>query len=161
MVSAQAAYHSREIAAAERHARQSIAVDPNFWAGHLNLAQALAAQGRFEDALAAASEAFRLAGNSKGLTHQAYMLGRMGRGAEALELLRAFQEAGSVVPPYEIALIHAGIGKADAVFEWLEKAYAVRDVHLVFLPVDPKMDAFRGDPRFQALLDRCGFMQRR
>jgi DNA-binding winged helix-turn-helix (wHTH) protein/TolB-like protein len=161
MVSAQTAYSSRDFAAAERHSRQSIAVDPNFWAGHLNLAQALAAQGRFEDALVAASQAFRLAGNSKGLTHQAYVLGRMGRGVEALELLHTFQEAGSRVPPYEIAVIHAGIGKADAVFEWLEKAYAVRDVNLVFLPVDPKMDSFRGDPRFQALLDRCGFMQRR
>jgi hypothetical protein len=43
------------------------------------------------------------------------------------------------------------------VFAALEKAYAVRDVNLVFLPVDPKMDPFRVDARFQTLLDRCGF----
>ena len=54
MVSAQTAYHSRDFAAAERHARQSIALDPNFWAGHFQLAQALAGQRRLEEALAAA-----------------------------------------------------------------------------------------------------------
>jgi hypothetical protein len=34
-----------------------------------------------------------------------------------------------------------------------------RDVHLVFLPVDAKWDAYRDDPRFEALLARCGFMR--
>jgi hypothetical protein len=32
-----------------------------------------------------------------------------------------------------------------------------RDVHLIFLTVDPKWDPYRGDPRFEALLARCGF----
>jgi hypothetical protein len=35
-----------------------------------------------------------------------------------------------------------------------------RDVHLVFLPVDAKWDAYRPDPRFTALIDRCGFARR-
>ena len=39
----------------------------------------------------------------------------------------------------------------------LDKAYAARDVHLIFLPVDPKWDPYRGDSRFEALLARCGF----
>ena len=41
--------------------------------------------------------------------------------------------------------------------EWLERSYQDRDVHLVFLPVDPKWDSFREDGRFQALLRRCRF----
>jgi hypothetical protein len=40
---------------------------------------------------------------------------------------------------------------------WLAKAYGARDVHLIYLPVDPKWDPYRVDPRFQALLTRCGF----
>lgn len=43
----------------------------------------------------------------------------------------------------------------------LEKAYAVRDANLVFLPVAPQLDRFHADPRFQALLDRCGFTRKR
>jgi DNA-binding winged helix-turn-helix (wHTH) protein/Flp pilus assembly protein TadD len=161
MVSAQTAYNARDFAAAERHARQSIAIDPNFWAAYVNLAQALAGQHRLEEALVASGEAERLAGNTKGLTRRAYVLGLMGRKAEAQQLLRDFEQSTRVLPPYELAVVSAGLQDADGVFAALEKAYAVRDVNLVFLPVDPKMDPFRPDPRFQALLDRCGFTRNR
>lgn len=53
-----------------------------------------------------------------------------------------------------------GIGDVDHPFAWLEKAYIVRDVNLVFLPGNPKMDPLRADSRIQALLDRCGFTRR-
>ena len=66
MVSAQTAYNSKDFPAAEQYARHSIALDPNFWAGHVQLAQALAGQGRLEEALAAADESNRLAQNAKG-----------------------------------------------------------------------------------------------
>jgi len=160
MVSAQTAYQSRDYADAERHARQSIALDPNFWAGHFNLAQALAGQGRLQEALAAASESHRLAPNAKGLW-RGYVLGLMGRRAEAQKLLRDFEQTRPLVAPYEIAAVHAGLNDANGVFAALEKAYAVRDVNLVFLPVDPIWDPFRADARFQALLDRCGFTRQR
>jgi hypothetical protein len=56
-----------------------------------------------------------------------------------------------------MALVYAGLGEREAVFEWLDKAYAARDVHLIFLPVDPKWDPYRADARLEALLARCGF----
>jgi DNA-binding winged helix-turn-helix (wHTH) protein/TolB-like protein/Tfp pilus assembly protein PilF len=160
-LSAQTAYNARNFAMAERHARQSLAIDPNFWGGYVNLGQALAGQGRYEEALVAIAEGYRLAGNAKGLTRRAYVLGRMGRTAEAKELLGELEEATRPVPPYEIAAVHAGLGDANRAFAWLEKAYAARDANLVFLPVDPKMDPIRGDARFQALLDRCDFTRPR
>jgi len=61
------------------------------------------------------------------------------------------------VPPAAFALVHAGLGNADAMFAWLGRAVDARDVHLVFLPVDAKWDRYRADPRFAALLARCGF----
>jgi len=36
-------------------------------------------------------------------------------------------------------------------------AFDVHDVHLIYLPVDPKWDPDRLDLRFEALLVRCGF----
>jgi hypothetical protein len=53
--------------------------------------------------------------------------------------------------------VHAGLGEHDRAFEWLEKAYTARDVHLAFLHVDPRWDAYRSDPRFVDLVARCGF----
>ena len=61
------------------------------------------------------------------------------------------------MPPAAMALVHAGLGETTELFEWLDQASAAHDVRLIYLPVDPKWDPYRNDPRFVALLDRCGF----
>jgi len=58
-----------------------------------------------------------------------------------------------------MALVHAGLGQRDSAFDYLDRAYAVRDVHLVFLLVVPKWDELREDPRFRRLVERCDFMR--
>ena len=95
------------------------------------------------------------------LIQVAYVLGRMGRTTEARELLGDLEQATRPIPPYEIAAVQSGLGNANRAFAWLEKAYAARDANLVFLPVDPKIDPIRGDARFPALPDRCGFTRLR
>ena len=82
---------------------------------------------------------------------------------EARDFIATLETASRTqyVPPYAIALAHAGLRNRDAAFEWLERAYQAHDVHLVALPTDAKWDAFRDDPRFAALVARCGFMTRR
>jgi hypothetical protein len=56
-----------------------------------------------------------------------------------------------------MALIHAGLSVDDAMFACLDRAYQARDVHLVFLTVDPKWDPHRAHAKFRALLGRCNF----
>jgi hypothetical protein len=51
----------------------------------------------------------------------------------------------------------AALHRTDAMFQWRDRAYDARDVHLVFAPVDPKWDPYRGDRRFQEVMSRCGF----
>ena len=88
-----------------------------------------------------------------------YVLARMGRTAAAREAVEALTQPSPAryVPPYAAALVYAGLGDRTAVFDALEKAYAARDVHLMYLPVDMKWDPYRMDPRFVGLLARCGF----
>jgi TolB-like protein/Tfp pilus assembly protein PilF len=57
---------------------------------------------------------------------------------------------------YEIALIYVGLKENDNAFEWLEKAYEVRDKGLTYLKIDPCLDPLRSDPRFKELVKRVG-----
>jgi TolB-like protein/DNA-binding winged helix-turn-helix (wHTH) protein/Flp pilus assembly protein TadD len=159
-MSSQIEFQARDYAAALESARRAIALDPEFWIGYIMQGQALDGLNRTEPAIESLVQAGRFSGqNSKTLAFRGYVLAKAGRTAEAREVLKTLRTAagGRYVPPYAMALVHAGLGERDAVFEWLERAYSARDVHLIFLPVDPKWDDYRQDARFVALLSRCGF----
>jgi TolB-like protein/DNA-binding winged helix-turn-helix (wHTH) protein/Flp pilus assembly protein TadD len=159
-LSSQVAFQARDYADALQHANHAIALDQEFWIGHQMRGQALEQLGDDDLALKALASAARLSGqNSKPISLTGYILGRSGRTDDARDLLGALEMASRqrYVPPYALALVHAGLGDADAAFEWLDRAYAARDVHLMFLTVDVKWDRYRTDPRFGDLLARCGF----
>jgi len=60
------------------------------------------------------------------------------------------------VPPYDVAVIHAGLGERDRALAGLEKSLAAHDPETMILPVDPRLDSLRGDPRFATLLRKMG-----
>jgi DNA-binding winged helix-turn-helix (wHTH) protein/TolB-like protein/Tfp pilus assembly protein PilF len=160
-LSAQVAYQAKDYSAAVGYAQRAIFMAPKFWIGYMQLGQAAEAIGQTTVALEALSDAAqRSHANSKAISLRGYLLARMGRHDEALEVLRTLEEGASThyVPPYAMALVEAGLGEREKVFEWLEKAYVAQDVHLIYLPVDPKWDPYRPDPRFSALLAKCGFV---
>jgi serine/threonine protein kinase/tetratricopeptide (TPR) repeat protein len=166
-LSAQWEFSAGDYPEAVRLAQRSLTLDPEFWVGHLQLGQAYEQLGKSEVAFEALQKAGQLGGgNSKALSLRGYLLAKLGRADEALSVLKAFETVPSdrYMPPYAAALVYAGLAlrdstaaSRDAALQWLERAYEVRDVHLVFLPVDPKWNPFRGDTRFSALVERCGF----
>jgi DNA-binding winged helix-turn-helix (wHTH) protein/Flp pilus assembly protein TadD len=163
-LSAQVAFAGRDYAAAVQFARQAIVVDPEFWIGLLQLGQAYEQLGESELALEALNKAGRFSGgNSKTISLRGYLFAKLGRVNEAREVLNTLEAMARerYMPPYAMALVHAGLGEREKALEWLERAVEVRDVHMCFPPIDPKWDAFRSDPRFQALLKRCGFSEGR
>jgi TolB-like protein/DNA-binding winged helix-turn-helix (wHTH) protein/tetratricopeptide (TPR) repeat protein len=159
-LSAQVAFQARQYSAAIEHARRAVLIDSEFWIGHMQLAQAYEQTGQTDLALAALTDAARFSGsNSKAISLRGYILAKGGRTNEAREVLRRLESDSRerYVPPGAMALVHAGLAERETVMEWLAKAYDAHDVHLIYLPVDPKWDPYRVDPRFQALLARCGF----
>jgi serine/threonine-protein kinase len=54
------------------------------------------------------------------------------------------------------ALVLTALGRIDAAFEYLEKAFEERSWVLVFLKVDPAYEPLRSDPRFSNLVTRIG-----
>ncbi|HEY8550876.1 MAG TPA: tetratricopeptide repeat protein, partial [Vicinamibacterales bacterium] len=161
-ISSQVAYQARDYQAALDHARAAIVLDPELWIGHIMQGQALEALGDLDGALASLMQAARFSDqNSKTLAMRAHVLAKARRYVEAREVLRMLEALAGTqtkyVPPYALALIHAGLDEADVAFTWLERAYAARDPHLIYLTVDPRWDPYRRDPRLASLLRRCGF----
>jgi TolB-like protein/DNA-binding winged helix-turn-helix (wHTH) protein/Tfp pilus assembly protein PilF len=156
----QIAFQARDYAAAAEHARQAIVIDPEFWIGHINLGQAYEQLGQPDLAPEEFVKAARFSGgNTKALSFRGHLLARQRRVGEARDVLTTLEglSRDRYVPPYAIALVSEGLGEADAAFAALARAYDARDIHLIFLTVDPRWDPYRSDPRFRALVARCGF----
>jgi DNA-binding winged helix-turn-helix (wHTH) protein/Tfp pilus assembly protein PilF len=158
-LSSQIAFAARNYSAALQFARQAIVVDPEFWIGQLHLAQVYIELGENDLALTALNHSGKLVVNSKVIALRGYIFARAGRIEEAQHVLHTLLSIAQerYVPPYAMAIVHAGLGQYDEAMQWLERCYQARDVHVVFLTIDPKWDPLRGDSRFSNLLQRCDF----
>jgi Flp pilus assembly protein TadD len=159
-MASQVAFQARDFAGARTLARRAIVIDPDFWVGHMMLGQACEQLGDVDVALDVLATATRLSdGNSKPVGLRGYILANQGQTAAARDVLAMLHDLARIryVPPFALALVHAGLGEDAQVFQFLDRAYAVRDVHLMFLTVDTKWDRYRSAPEFVALLERCAF----
>ena len=86
-----------------------------------------------------------------------HVYGRSGDRANALQALAEITEIAvkRYVSPVDFALIHAGLGDADATFLWLEKAYETRAIRIGEI-TSLYFDSMRADPRYTPLRQRIG-----
>jgi TolB-like protein/DNA-binding winged helix-turn-helix (wHTH) protein len=131
-------------------------LEPDPWVNpHLFHAFAYREKGMYQKA---AEEFLRTPEDPRAWGHLGNAYARAGNKAEAQKLLQKLIESSKQkLGTYEAALIYAGLGDKDRAFEWLQKAYQVRDKGMTFLKVDPTLDPLRSDPRFQDLLRRMKF----
>jgi TolB-like protein len=141
--------------------RSALDMDPNFGSAHLWLAHAYQQTGLLEEALSELKEGLRLSGNST------YALAKLGHGyalvgflAEARSVLGQLRELSKQqhVSPYDLAMVHVGLGETDEAFSLLELAYEQRSLWLGYLNVEPQLDMLRSDVRFRKLLSRLGLL---
>ena len=151
---------SRQWDQAIEQLRTAIVLDPDYWFHYLYLGRAYEQKGNLPEAIAAFQRALELdrdqVENWSALGH-AYALS--GKRAEAQKVIDHLKEvsAHSYVAPYNIAIIHAGLGDKDQAFAWLDRAYTERSYILaVYLPTDARLDPLRDDPRFNNLIRRVG-----
>jgi TolB-like protein/DNA-binding winged helix-turn-helix (wHTH) protein/Flp pilus assembly protein TadD len=153
-------FQARQYDAAVEQLQKTIRMNPHFWVGHLHLGKVYEQKGMYQEAIEEFTKARVLSeGNSEtiaSLAHAYALSGRQDAARNVLEELRR-QSRSSYVPPYNLAMIYAGLGEKEQALDWLEKGYEARDVHMIFLKVDPKWDLFRTDSRFRDLLKRMGF----
>lgn len=151
-------YAARRYAEAIAECCKTIATAPHFYRAYVYLGWAYLQTGAATAALDALERAQALHGGGPEVTGIGHAYAQVGQPAEARRVLAglAARATTSYVSPYASALIHAGLGEADAACAALEQAYAERTHWLVFLDVEPRFDALRADLRWADLLQRIG-----
>jgi TolB-like protein/Flp pilus assembly protein TadD len=146
---------ARQYDAAIDQFRKAQDLNPSFPQPHAWMAMTYAHMGRLKEGLAEGEAAQRFWGQP--LPMNGYVLALAGRRAEALDILADVRHGRTYFPPSFEAMIYAGLGEDDRMFEALERAFVEREDGVSRLKVDPTFDRWRSDPRFKALLRRMNF----
>ena len=128
-----------------------------FYQTHFVLGACYEVKGMFEEAVEALREAVKLSeGNPHMLAALGYALARSGRTEDASDIAQELKDRAtqSYVPPYNIAMVYAGLARKDDAFEWMERAFEERSIWMIFLNVHPMFDDLRPDSRFKLLVER-------
>ena len=133
--------------------RRAVALAPMGDEYHAHLARALAATGRFPEALQAArrepNERFRLVA----LATAQYLSGDRPGGDRTLnEIVEKF---GDPMAGY-LANLCAIAGKTDEAFRWLERGYETRDAAMAWVKTNRAYGAMNADPRWEPFLRKMG-----
>jgi Flp pilus assembly protein TadD len=149
---------ARQHGKAEGQARRTIDSFPDSLHAYYVLGWAAWCKHRSAEAVAAFEKALSLSREAFSLAFLGYVYGRLGRRDEAKCLLRELDQLFNQghAPPIALVVIYAGLGDADAAFDWLETAYRLRDDKLFWLTVMPAFDPLRPDPRYAGLVHRMG-----
>jgi TolB-like protein len=152
-------YHAGRDSESLEQFKTTLGMESRFWVGQICLAKTYEKLGMYSEALIACDRAWEFsAGNSEALSLAGYVHAVSGDRAKAegkiQEMLERKKER--YVPPYNLALVFAGLGETETGLHWLGEAFEERDVHMTFLR-DHKWDGMRSNAQFQKLLSRVGF----
>jgi tetratricopeptide (TPR) repeat protein len=151
-------YAGRYDEAVEQY-RRTLRRDAGWAPAHWGLGRTLLAMGRPDEAIAehelAVARSNRLPGY---LCTLANALGLTGRRSEARRLLAEIEsrQDREYVSPYDLALVHAGLGDDERAFAALERAFRERQSSMRQLRIDERLEPLSSDPRFDALARRVG-----
>lgn len=148
--------YARDFGRAAARLREVIEMDPNYSMAHFRLGLTYAQQGRHEEALTRLRRSAELSGDRDVVAALGYVAGLAGAESDARAALADLErrEREGFVPAYDRALVHVGLGEAEAALDWLSRAFEERSYWLIYLKVDPALDPLRGHPRFAELLRR-------
>lgn len=152
-----AGYHDEAI----EQCLKTLEMDPTgFYQTHFVLGASYEVKGKLDDGVRSLQSAVDLSNrNPHMLAALGHALAMSGRTQDACRIVEELKERASqrYVPPYNIAMVYAGLGQKDEAFEWLERAYADRSIWMIFLNVHPMFDELRAEPRFLSLVQRMKF----
>ena len=144
---------------AEAQIRRTLALDPNYPHGSLNLGLVFIAKGRYPEAVKALRQGIELGGDYD-LQYAALVQAYVGAGdrAAALELMEELRERAKrgEFGAFTLATAYGGLGEIDRGIAELHRAIDERDNFMPEIFFDPLLDPLRKDPRFRKVEERMG-----
>ena len=150
-------FYARRYDEAIAQLRKTIEMDPRFYLAHWDLGVVWQSKGQLNEAIAEYSKAVELNDDPYVLALLGQAYARTGQREEAQKILaRLSEEAKSrYVHAYSFALIYLALGDKERAIDEMERAYRERAGNdIAFIKVDPMLDDLRGNPRFEALVQK-------
>jgi TolB-like protein/tetratricopeptide (TPR) repeat protein len=149
-------FNARRYDETEAQARKTLEMDPRFYVAHYYLGEALQFKGKLTDATAEYQKSFESNNDPFSLAMLGQACARQGKTDEARKVLARLREQAKsqYISPYAFAVVLTALGdKAHAIDE-LEHGYDDTGFYISLIKVDPLFDDLRGDPRFEALVQK-------
>ena len=149
-------YYSRQYELAAASFREVIALDPAYSMAHFRLGLTYAAQKKYRQAMAEIEQAIALSDDRDTIAALGYAAGLAGEKTipETALAELAERERKGFVTSYNRVIVNVGLGDRKTALDWLERAYQERSYWLIYLKVDPALDALRDEPRFAKLEEK-------
>ena len=152
-------YWARQYERAIQQYQETLEMDPNFWPAHWMLGMAYVQTRTYKAAISALSRACELVPDSllpKAALGYAYATSRAR--SQALEVLRELRSEARrrYVGSYGIAKIYAELGDEKHALDYFHKASAEHDPWSSLVDIDPDMDHFRSNPRYEDVVRTLG-----
>ena len=140
-----------------RQLRKTLEIDPTFFYAHFNLGIALQAKGDLAGAVVEYEKAKQLNDDSFMAVNVAQAKTCAGDKDAAVRMLADLDKVSQSreVVGYWRALLYLSLNNKDEAIRWLEQGYAEHDgSNISWIKVDPMLRPLRGDPRFEALVQK-------
>ncbi len=150
-------YNARRYDEAIAQLRKTLEIDPMFYYAHFNLGIALQLKGDVPAAIAEYTKAQELSDDPRIAVRIAATKAQSGDKDAAVRLLAELQEPSRHwnAHAYWRAVLYLSLANRDEAIRWLEQGIADHDgLNITWIKVDPLLDPLRGDPRFEALVQK-------
>ena len=137
--------------------RRTLQIDPTFYYAHYRLGVALQLKGDVPGAIAEYTKAEQLSDDPFVGVLLATAKAQSGNKEAAARILAELEELSlhRYVHGYWRALLYLTLGNRDEAMRWLEQNIAdYGGLDICWIKVDPMLDPLRGDPRFEALVQK-------
>jgi TolB-like protein/Tfp pilus assembly protein PilF len=146
--------YSGQLDDAESTFRHLLQLNPQYPWGHANLGEVILLRGQAQEAL------LEIRQNPPNVVRDTMeVMALISLGEEDSEnAVAAYLQSWEQTAAFWAAHVYSYLGNVDDAFESLERAYAQREISLVFLLNTPFFENLEDDPRWDALLDRMGLL---